>query len=151
MPLLRSKNTFSVGLKVLDDQRKSILAHLNVLHAAGMIGGIQFGAFDQLSKIIRFSTGLFAAEEALMASTNYPGLAAQRATHQELSVILSNLMDRHQEGDCAPYFQLLRLVVNRFRYHLIQDDREFASWLNTHGANFGPQVSDALHSRPSNS
>jgi len=151
LSLLHWKIRYSGEENVLDNERDTMLAILDSLHAAALKGGMQFGASEQLSKIARLSSEHFSAEEALMESTNYPELSAHTTTHRELTATLCDLMDRHHEGDGAPYFQLLRSVLDRFQNHLKQEDRKYALWLNAHGAKLRTQASVALQSRPSSS
>jgi hemerythrin len=133
MALLSWSKRYSVGVKALDDQHAEFIGLLNDLHDAMMAGKVETAAGPLLEKVMAGATRHFAAEEELMASTQYPGLAEHRAKHQELLRQVEGFTARSQQGDSSMYFPLLLFLRDWLTGHIIQVDQQYTEWMNTHG------------------
>ena len=126
------KNSYSVGVQSLDRQHQAIMRGLNELHDE-MLGGKTNEALAPLIRnLISIATAHFAAEEKLMESTQFPGLADHRAKHQALSEKIHDFVTRHEMGDRAAYSQFLYYVRGWMTEHMLQDDRKYVPWLAEH-------------------
>jgi hemerythrin len=132
MALMNWNSRYSVGVEALDDQHKALLKVLNDLHAASMKGKAQEVAGPLMRLIVSLSNEHFSTEERLMESTNYPGLAAHRAKHQELVEKLAVFVSRHETGDTAMYSQLLYFMRDWLSRHMQTEDQGYAPWLASH-------------------
>jgi hemerythrin len=133
MALMTWSSKYSVGVEALDNQHKALMNVLNELHAASMRGKVQDVAAPLMRQIISVASEHFAAEERLMESTGYPGLAGHRAKHRELAGKIAELVARHQKGDTAVYVQLLYFVRDWQTRHMQTEDHEYVPWLSAHG------------------
>jgi hemerythrin-like metal-binding protein len=106
---------------------------LNELHAAAMRGKAHEVAGPLLRQIVSLTNEHFSAEERLMQSTGYPGLAAHRDQHRELSGKIAEFVSRHKNGDAAVYTPLLYFVRDYQTKHMQCEDQEYAPWLMAHG------------------
>ena len=127
------KNSYSVGVQVLDHQHQTIMRGLNELHEE-MLGGKTNEAVAPLIRNLVAIAGVhFAAEEKLMETTQYPGLADHRAKHQELTQKISEFLSCHESGDRAAYSHFLYFVRAYMTKHMLKEDHEYAPWLAEHG------------------
>ena len=133
MALLKWTKKYSVGVKAFDDHHINLVKRLNELHAAMLKGQAQGIAGPLLSKMTEESREHFAAEEQLMESTKYPGLAEQRAAHKELADKVGEYMARYEQGDQTMYPELLRFVGNWLHNHMLTVDKQYTQWMNEHG------------------
>lgn len=127
------KSRYSVGVRALDIQHQTFMALLNDLHEA-MMGGNQHDAAGPLiSKLTSLAAEHFAAEESLMESTGFPGLADHRLRHQELTRKAEGFIARYKAGDKLVYGQFMYFVRDWLTRHMENEDRAYAPWLAEHG------------------
>ena len=133
MAFMTWRDQYSVGVETLDNQHKAILRILNELHAASLRGKAQEVAGPLLSQLVSLASEHFSAEERLMESTKFPGLAEPRAKHREMAGRIADLASRHEKRDAAVYLQLLYFVRDYQSKHMQNEDQEYARWLSAHG------------------
>ncbi len=135
MALMTWTSKYSVGVEDLDRQHKALMEALNELHAASMQGRSQGVADSLLRRIASIAREHFSAEEKLMESAGFSGLASHRAKHQELASRVREFVTRHEKGDAAVYTQLLYFMRDWQTKHMQTEDQEYAQWLRADGRN----------------
>jgi hemerythrin len=133
MALMNWSSKYSVGMEALDNQHKALMGVLNELHAASMQGKAGEVAGPLLRQTVSISNEHFAAEERLMESTGFPGLAAHRAKHRELAGKIAEFVARHEKGDTTVYTPTLYFMRDWQTKHMQKEDQEYAPWLKAHG------------------
>jgi hemerythrin-like metal-binding protein len=133
MALAGWRKKYSVGVKVLDDQHRTILRILNELHAAAIKGKIGEVAGPLLSQALCASREHFSTEEELMELTAYPGLAEHRCRHAELTARVAEFLSCPSEPNLKSYVELLHFVRDWFRGHILGSDQKYTLWMNQHG------------------
>jgi hemerythrin len=124
----------SVGVEALDNQHKDLMRLLNEFHAASIQGKAQKVAGPLLRQIASLANEHFSAEERLMESARYPGLAKHRAQHRELTAKVAEFVSRHEKGDATICTQLLYFMRDWLTAHMQTEDRQYTPWLSAHGA-----------------
>ena len=132
MALMNWSSKYSVGVETLDNQHKNLLKALNDLHAASMKGIANEVAGPLLGRIVSIASAHFSAEERLMESIRFPGLAGHRTKHQELTGKIAEFTSRHEKGDKTTYTQLLYFMRDWQTKHMQTEDQEYAGWLSSH-------------------
>jgi hemerythrin len=127
------KSSYSVGVQALDHQHRAIMHGLNELHEEMLGGKTNEAVAPLIRNLVSIAGAHLAAEENLMESTQFPGLADHRAKHEELSRKISEFVTRHEMGDRAAYSQFLYFVRAFMTEHMLKEDREYAPWLAEHG------------------
>jgi hemerythrin-like metal-binding protein len=127
------KSRYSVGVKELDLQHQAIMDGLNELHEEMMNGNQKDAVERSINNLVSLAGEHFAAEELLMASAGFPGLADHRAKHKALSRKVEEFIARHEKGDVAAYSQFMYFVRDWFTKHMENEDREYVPWLAEHG------------------
>jgi hemerythrin-like metal-binding protein len=122
-----------VGVKAMDNQHITLVSILNELHAAMMKGEAQSVADRLLKKLMEYAGNHFSAEEKLMASVQFPGLAAHREQHRQLTIKAEKIVARYQQGDNTIFTPLLYFLRDWLTTHMQQEDKEYTAWLNAHG------------------
>ena len=133
MALMNWSSKYSVGIKTLDDQHQAMMKTLNELHAASLQGKAQQVAGPILDKLMSLASEHFSAEEKLMESIKFPGLAAHRAQHREMAGRVAEISARHKTGDASVYVPFLYFMRDYQTKHMQTEDRDYARWLAAHG------------------
>jgi hemerythrin len=132
MALMTWSNKYSVGVDELDNQHKAFMKALNDLQAAAMRGQANVVADPLIRQIVSIAHEHFKAEEKYMESIRFPGLAAHRAKHEELTVKFREMVSRHQKGDTTVYNQLLYFTRDWQTRHMQTEDQAYAAWIGLH-------------------
>ena len=133
MALIRWTHKYSVGVEIVDDQHKGMVAMLNELHAAMLKGKGQSVADPLMKKLLEYTGDHFATEERLMLDSGYAGLAHHRAIHADLTSKVLEYVGRRRANDPTMYPPLLRFLRDWLTTHIQGEDKAFGPWLNTHG------------------
>ena len=121
----------SVGNKVIDEQHKMLIVHLNNLTKAieHQLGPEKIG--ETLSFLIDYTDTHFSSEEQHMTAHSYPGLDAQKVLHEKFKETLNNLEEDFREEGATPELAdaIDTLLVNWLIKHIQGVDAEFVEFL----------------------
>jgi len=102
MAIFEWDESIALGISTIDEQHKALFGWINNLNEAVKRGDGAEEVGEVIWKLITYVTEHFSAEERLMLSCNYPGLAAHRKEHDEfvsrLQEIQRNFNDGHEMG-----------------------------------------------------
>jgi len=124
---------FSVGIKKIDDQHMVLVETLNQLHAAMMKGQAQTVTGSLLKKLVDYTRDHFSSEEYMMVTANYPGLAAHRVKHRDLTNQVEEFIERFERGEIRMNLELLTFLNDWLTTHIQKEDKEYAPWMIEHG------------------
>jgi len=131
--LLNWSTKYSVGVQSMDTQHKVLFGMLNDLHEAMMKGQAQNVSDPLLRKLVSYTHDHFSAEEAMMASTGYQGIAQHRIEHRDLIKQVDEFASRCERGESNLNLQLLNFLRNWLTNHIQQEDQKYGPWANEHG------------------
>jgi hemerythrin len=126
-------DTFSTGVKAMDEQHKGLVDTLNELHEAMLACKDKSAAGPLLSRLVKYTHDHFTSEEALMTRTKYPKLAAHFAKHKDLTAQVEAFVNRYQRGELSLNIDLLMFLRDWLTTHIQKEDREYGPWLNQNG------------------
>jgi len=130
MALLTWNEKYSVGVHAIDEEHTGLFNILNDLHGAMMKGEAQKLTGPLLKKLAEYTKIHFAAEEAMMAETKYPGLVA---LHVTLIKQVEGYITRFERGEITLNLHLLNFLRDWLTNHIQKTDHEYGPWLNDHG------------------
>jgi hemerythrin len=133
MALVTWSDKLSVGVKSIDTQHTVLFNSINELHAAMLKGQARTVVGGLLCDLLVYTRSHFSAEEALMASTGYPGLPVHHAKHIHLTKQVEEYVARFEKGDITLSHHLASFLSDWLLTHIQQTDREYGPWLNEHG------------------
>lgn len=134
MSLLAWNDSYSVGVRTIDQQHSGLFGIVNELHTAMMKGQTQNVVGPLLDKLVKYTEQHFAYEERMMDAAKYPGLLTHRAHHADLTRQVGDFMTRYKRGDGMLNIQLLRFLSDWLTKHIQHEDKEYGPWLSRHGA-----------------
>jgi hemerythrin-like metal-binding protein len=117
----------------MDSQHTVLFGMLNDLHDAMLKGQAQKVTGELLGKLVTYTREHFTAEEGLMASANYPGLAEHRVKHRELLEKVDDFAARYARGESMLNVPLLNFLRDWLTNHIQHEDQKYGPWLNEHG------------------
>lgn len=133
MPLVAWNESFSVGVKAMDDQHKGLVKALNDLHAAMLEGQLKPVSGSLLNTLMDYTRQHFAAEEALMRRTAYPELGTHSALHKDLTREVEKFVGRYERGETGANIELLTFLRDWLLTHIQKVDRSYRAWMNAQG------------------
>lgn len=133
MALLTWNSSYSVGVKSIDSQHTVLFDTLNDLHGAMMTGQASTLTGPILKKLITYTREHFAAEEAMLANTKYPGLAEHKVKHRDLIKQVEDYSARFDRGEITLNLHLLNFLRDWLTNHIQKVDHEYGPWLNKNG------------------
>jgi len=114
-------NSYSMGVKLIDDQHKGLLNFVNDLfnHANGNEKEERAYFMSVIQQAVQYIKEHFQAEEKLMIGTKFPGYAVHKKVHDEFTLTVVKSVKDFESGK--------RLVLEKFAYFL-------KDWVLTHVA-----------------
>jgi len=104
--------SYSMGIKVIDDQHKGLLDFVNDLFSHST--GNEKEEMEYFKKVIqqavKYIKEHFSTEEKLMLATKFPGYAEHKKIHDEFTLTVVNSVKDFEGGK--------RLVLEKFAYFL---------------------------------
>jgi hemerythrin len=114
-------NSYSMGIKLVDDQHKGLLNFVNDLfnHATGNEEEERAYFKEVIQQAVQYIKVHFHTEEKLMVSTKFPGYMKHKKIHDEFTKTVVKSVQDFEAGK--------RLVLEKFAYFL-------KDWVLTHVA-----------------
>lgn len=135
MARMQWDDSLALGVGLIDEQHKQLIKRLDDLAKAVEDNQGPTAVASTLSFLSEYTEFHFREEEEHMAALNYPGLAGQKAMHQEFRTVLKS-MDVDFETDGASDYlakQVNTFLITWLARHIQQADREFGKFLQDQG------------------
>jgi hemerythrin len=114
-------NSYSMGIKLIDDQHKGLLDFVNELfnHATGNEADERVYFKIVIHQAVQYVKDHFQSEEKLMIATKFPGYSEHKKAHDQFTLTVVKSVKDFESGK--------RLVLEKFAYFL-------KDWVLTHVA-----------------
>lgn len=130
MALMSWSPAMSVGVQVLDDDHKKLIAMINELHASMLQGHSNEVVGGVLRKLANYTVEHFQREEKLFADTNYPGAAGHKREHEKLKAQVVAEIQKFQAGTQGLGMETLNFLRDWLRHHIQESDKSYGPHLN---------------------
>lgn len=128
MAIFEWNDSIALGIPVIDNQHKTLFGWVNSLNDALRNGDGAAEVGEVIWKLITYVTEHFTAEERLMLSCGYPGLAAHTREHDQfvtrLGEIQVSYIDRHELGE-----QVLDFLMDWLVCHIKGTDQGYCRFM----------------------
>jgi hemerythrin len=135
MALLIWNQGMSVGVRVLDEDHKKLIAMINELHASMMEGHSNEVVGGVLRRLANYTVEHFQREEKLFAETGYPNAAAHKREHEKLKSQVMAEIQKFQAGTVGLGMETLNFLRDWLKHHIQESDKAYSAHLNSHGVN----------------
>lgn len=129
MAFMTWNDSYSVGVKTIDQQHAGLFAMVNELHSAMMNGQAKEVVGPLLEKLVKYTVEHFDYEERMMQAAKYPDLEAHRKHHANLKQQVGDFMARYKRGDGTVNIELLKFLSNWLTKHIQREDKQYRPFL----------------------
>lgn len=134
MSLIEWKDSFSVGVKAIDDDHKKLISLVNELHDGILAGHSREALGPVLDKLVSYTKTHFKREEDFFTRTRYPGTDAHKKEHDELLQKAGELQQRYKGGATSMLsLETMSFLKNWLSHHISGSDKAYQAHLNAHG------------------
>lgn len=134
MALFVWQDSYSVGVKVLDEDHKKLIGIVNELHDGILAGKSREALGLVLDRLVQYTKTHFGREEELFSKTKYPEAAAHKKEHDELLKKAGELQQRYNEGATSMLsLETMGLLKGWLSHHISGNDKAYSAHLHSHG------------------
>jgi len=134
MALMEWKDSYSVGVKQLDNDHKKLIALLNQLYDGIHAGQTKEIIGPVLDQLVRYTKTHFTREEELFARTGYPATEAHIREHHGLLTRAAEFQKRYEEGQISMLsLETMSFLKNWLNHHISESDRSYKAHMAQHG------------------
>jgi len=125
--------SLSVGVAAMDNQHKRLYALMNELFMAMSQGKGQDILERVVGELVNYARTHFAAEERLLAAHGYPGLAAQKASHEDFTNRVAQTAANLKQGRAVMTVSVSSFLRDWLTRHIQGSDKQYGPFLNAKG------------------
>ena len=123
-------DSYSMGIKIIDEQHKDLLDFVNELyaHATGNEEEELAWFKEVIQQAVQYIKEHFATEEKYMKLTMFHGYAEHKKTHDEFTLIVENSVKDFQEGKGLDLEKFAYFLKDWVLTHLAIMDRQYSNY-----------------------
>lgn len=129
MSAINWKNTYSIGISIIDEQHKKLLEILNELYDAHQMGASKEIVNSSLQKLAEYTDYHFDAEENMLQENNYPDLDDHIMEHNIFKQKISGFMREAQNGNLLLSIKTIDYLKDWTINHILGTDKEYSDYL----------------------
>lgn len=134
MPLMTWTEKMSVGVKVLDDDHKKLVALINDLHDGLKAGHGKETLGKILDGLVSYTKFHFEREEQFFAKTGYPNSHAHKKEHDDLTRQVLSVQAKYKGGAVTTLsMEVMDFLKTWLTAHIQGSDQKYSAHLNAHG------------------
>lgn len=123
----------SVNIAEIDSQHQKLIRIIQNLHRAVTAGRGREVIESAMDQVVNYTIHHFATEEELMQQHGFPGIAAHRIEHNDLTLKIVGFQEEHAVGKPDAAEKLLTFLQRWLEEHTLKRDKEYALFLNAKG------------------
>lgn len=129
MPYISWKNSFNIGISVIDDQHKKLVEIINELYEAQRLGTSQSIINDVLIKMEDYTKYHFDMEEEMQDANKYPEIMPHKIEHREFIDKLTLLKRDSKKDNLLLSLKTIDYLKDWTINHILGSDRDFGEYL----------------------
>lgn len=126
MALIPWRDEFNVGIVMVDQQHRQLVAILNHLHEVMKNGSLALDVRMVLSELTSYTRFHFAAEEKLMAECDDPQRDGHIRKHRAMVARVGDFVEEMRFNSATTPPKLLYFLKEWLTRHILETDREMA-------------------------
>lgn len=123
------KESFSIGIRVIDDQHRRLMEIINELYDAQRIGTSQFIMNGVINRLEDYTIYHFKLEEEMQSLNLYPNFNQHIEEHQEFIGKLSKFKQDSIRNNLLLSIKTIDFLKDWTINHILGSDREFGEYL----------------------
>jgi hemerythrin len=133
MALMTWNASYSVNVKLIDEQHKKWIDILNELHDAMKSGKGKDKLGGILAELVEYTKVHFAMEERLMQQSGYPHFEGHQRIHADMAREVETLYSRYRAGEPVLSIDVMQFLKNWLSEHIMTTDKNYSPFLNSKG------------------
>ena len=133
MPSINWNDSYSVGIKSMDDQHKKLVAMANQLHEAMIAGKGKEVVEPVLNEMLDYTRKHFSTEEKLLEKYNYPGLGEQKREHEAFFNKVTEMQAGLKAKNLTLSIDISQFLRSWIGTHIQGIDKQYGAFLNSKG------------------
>ena len=135
MSLITWNPTFSVKVKLFDDQHIKLVDMINELYDAMKAGKGSETVGKILGELVSYTVTHFTDEERVLAQHNFADLEAHKSEHEQLARQVLDLQQKFESGQAILTLNVMMFLKDWLMTHIQGEDRKYGDYLNDRGIN----------------
>jgi len=133
MALITWQDSYSVKVRKFDDEHKKLIALINQLHDAMLVGkgGQVIGTV--LQSLIDYTASHFAAEESMLKLHAYPDYERHKKEHNLLVQQVLDVQKNIKSGKVPLSQEIMKFLKDWLQNHIQVEDKKYGTFLNAKG------------------
>ncbi len=126
-------DSFSVGIKEMDNQHKKLIELINQLHEAMRVGQGSSTVSSVISDLADYTVYHFQAEEKLLQTHNFPGYLVQLKSHKGFVEKVQEFQANLTSRKLSMSIEVIQFLKDWLIEHIQGQDMKYGKFLNEKG------------------
>jgi hemerythrin len=133
MAYINWSNDFSVNVREIDAQHKTLVEKINQLHQSLLDNKGREAQQIIVEGMVDYANEHFETEEKYMRRLNYPGYQKHKAEHMHFAEKAFELQKRINLSGFVLTLEILSFLKNWLQGHILVIDKEYSKYFNENG------------------
>ncbi|MFH0734676.1 MAG: bacteriohemerythrin [bacterium] len=133
MALISWTNEYAVNISIIDNQHKTLIALINILHDKMKQGKGKLILDVVLTELTEYTIYHFSTEEELFRKYNYQETKAHLIEHNKLLEEVTKIKNNFDSGNTVITLELMNFLKNWLENHILKSDKKYSSFLKSKG------------------
>ncbi|MGQ9843815.1 MAG: bacteriohemerythrin [Spirochaetota bacterium] len=133
MELIDWSEALSVGILTFDNEHKELVALVNKLNQALVLGSAKKTMEEVLQTLVKYTKIHFKHEEDYMVLYGYPEYEKHKKEHEKLTQEVMDFYDRYQAGKAVFSLELMNFLKDWLSNHILVSDKKYKNFFLSKG------------------